>query len=127
MDNRIISVQSHGRKAFDLAFELLFENQKATHYFEHPQKGLVFLWAQDLRIDLPVSIKLPTPLTWQGAAELAWTWLMNQPDNKYQDDLDDYDVSNIKAFKVYNEDWGYVADSRYGILGVVPVWGWLGK
>lgn len=126
MDNRHISVQSEGRKAFDLAFQLLFDNapgSKATHYFEDPKKGLVLLWHED---EGKKSIKLPSPLSWKGAADLAWEWLSNQKEDNYHDFLD-HDGSNGQGFKVYNEDWGHVAGSHYAILGVYPVWAWYGK
>ena len=126
MDNRHISVQSTGRKAFDLAFQLLFEGSPggaALHYFEDPKKGLVFLWSYD---EQRKSIPFPTPLGWKEAADLAWTWLLNQPKEKYQEVLD-HDGSNGKGFRVYNEDWGHVAGSHYAICGVLPVWAWYGK
>ncbi len=126
MDNRHISVQSQGRKAFELAFQLLFDNApggKATHYFEDDKKGLVLLWHEDSNKN---SIKLPSPLSWKGAADLAWEWLANQPEDKYQQYLD-HDGSNGEGFKVYNEDWGHVAGSSYAILGVIPIWAWYGK
>jgi hypothetical protein len=126
MDNRHISVQSEGRSAFDLAFQLLFEGapgHKATHYFEDPQKGLVFLWHND---EAKKAIPLLTPLEWKGAADLAWTWLSNQPKEKYQEYLD-HDGSNGKGFRVYNESWGHVAGSHYAICGVIPIWAWYGK
>jgi hypothetical protein len=128
MDNRVISIQSNGRKAFDLAFQLLFEDgclthMRATHYFEHPTNGLVLLWYEDKDHN---AIKLPVPLSWKESADLAWTWLQKQPKEKYQEYLD-HDGDNIKAFKVYNETWTHVAGSHYGILGVIPIWGWIGK
>jgi hypothetical protein len=126
MDNRHISVQSQGREAFNLAFQLLFDNaagKKATHYFEDPDKGLVLLWFEDKSRN---SIPLLTPLSWKEAADLAWSWLSNQPTEKYREYLD-HDGSNGKGFRVYNEDWGHVAGSHYGILAVLPVWAWYGK
>lgn len=42
MDNREISIKSKGRSAFDLAFQLMFDNAaggKATHYQEVHGKG----------------------------------------------------------------------------------------
>lgn len=156
MDNRIISIQSEGRAAFDLAVQLLFDNcpgKKATHYYEHPTAGFILLWHEDtfesavkgesaktkdgfpgvhladckcsycLRV--PAN-KLPYPMAWKEAADLAWGWLLNQPKEKYQEYLD-HDGSNGKGFRVYNEDWGHVAKSHYAFLGVLPVWAWYGK
>lgn len=133
MDNRHISVQSEGRAAFDLAFQLLFDNcpgKKASHYYEHADKGFLLLWHEDsFSTAAPYKVeasKLPYPMGWKEAADLAWGWLLNQPKEKYEDDLD-HDGSNGKGFLVYNEDWGHVAKSHYAFLGVKPVWAWYGK
>lgn len=126
MDNRHISVQSEGRVAFDLAFQLLFDNapgRKATHYFEHPENGFLLFWNEDVALK---GNKLPYPMAWKEAADLAWGWLQNQPTEKYKEYLD-HDGSNGKGFLVYNEYWGHVAGSRYAFLGVKPVWAWYGK
>ncbi len=156
MDNRIISVQSEGRAAFDLAIQLLFDNcpgKKATHYFEHSTAGLILLWNEDkfastLKGEEPQTkegfpeshlatcrcssciripaTKLPFPMDWKASSDLAWGWLGNQPKEKYEDYID-HDGSNGKGFLVYNEDWGHVAKSHYAFLGVKPVWAWYGK
>lgn len=126
MDNRHISIQSEGRVAFDLAFQLLFDNapgRKATHYLEHPEKGFLMFWSEDVAFK---GSKLPYPMAWKEASDLAWGWLQNQPIEKYQEYLD-HDGSNGKGFLVYNEDWEHVAGSRYALLGVKPVWAWYGK
>lgn len=136
MDNRHISVQSEGRVAFDLAFQLLFDNcpgKKATHYFEHPNSGFLLLWHEDnfhlgttSEPNKQPANKLPYPMGWKEAADLAWGWLLNQPKEKYEQYLD-HDGSNGKGFLIYNEDWGHVAGSHYAFLGVKPVWAWYGK
>lgn len=120
MDNRLISVQSEGREAFDLAFQLLFEDEKATHYLEHPEKGLIFLWHPEKD-----SIKLPYAMYWRAAADLAWGWLQERGDEEYRE-FCDHDGSDGHGFRVYNESWNSVVSS-YGILAVLPVWAWYGK
>lgn len=132
MDNRIISVQSEGREAFDLAFQLLFDNApggKASHYIEVPEKGLLLLWHEDnfnVNGNKTLAVKLPFPMKWKESADMAWGWLTDQPKEKYEQYLD-HDGSNGKGFLVYNEYWGHVAGSHYGILGLKPVWAWYGK
>jgi hypothetical protein len=124
MDNRIISVQSEGRKAFDLAFQLLFDNapgDTVTHYIDHPKAGLILLWSSESN-----AIKLPVPLKWKEAADLAWAWLGSKTDKEYTEYCD-HDGSNGHGFRVYCEDWGHVGGYHYGVLGVVPVWAWYGK
>lgn len=124
MDNRHISIQSKGREAFDLAFQLLFDNapgKRATHYIDHPEKGLCFLWLEGNS-----GIKLVTPMGWKESADIAWCWLINQPEEKYDEYLD-HDGSNSKGFRVYNESWGKIGGVAYAFLAVKPVWAWHGK
>lgn len=139
MDNRIISIQSEGREAFNLAIQLMFDNApggKATHCFEHPDKGLIFLWNEEtfnLQAEgaLPPSkcekaYKLPFGMGWKAAADLAWGWLQERKDDDYRDWCD-HDGSDGHGFKVYNEDWGHIAGSSYAIFAVLPIWAWYGK
>lgn len=139
MDNRVISIQSQGRKAFDLAIQLMFDNApggKATHYFEHPIAGFILLWHEDSfylkdhgngqHSDKQKANKLPYGMDWKASADLAWNWLQEQSDDKYKDFID-HDGDNDKGFRIYNEAWGHVADSHYGILAVYPIWAWYGK
>lgn len=126
MDNRLITIKSEGRKAFDLAFDLFFLSNlmpiKATHYVEDSQKGLIFFsYWDDSNL-----IKLPVPLDAKQSAELAWAWLQAQPDSAYDDYLD-HDGSNHKGFKVYNEEWNRIGGYRSSILAVKPIWAWYGK
>ena len=131
MDNKQFLIKSKGEKAFHLAMKLAFTSeydkidepkQRATHYFEHKEKGLVFLDSEDKSVN---SVKLPVALDWQSAASLAWTWLAAQPTESF-DDWIDHDGSMGHGFKVYNEDWGYVI-SRNAIIAVKPIWAWYGK
>lgn len=130
MDNKKISIQHVTRTAFDLAFNLFFisthndngGNQKATHYIDHAEKGLILLWAEDT---YNKSTPLLTPLDWQNSANLAWTWLKNQRQEKYPP-YPDIDGSVREGYKVYNEDWGHVV-SHYAILAVKPSWALYGK
>lgn len=134
MDNRVIDIRSEGRRALDLAFELMWDNApggKATHYFDHPLMGLIFLWNEDSFVveGNPYKVtanKLPYAMDWKAAADLAWGWLGEQPNEKYGDFLD-HDGSNGRGFRVYNESWTHVAGSHYGILAVLPMWAWYGK
>jgi hypothetical protein len=136
MDNRQISIQSEGRRAFDLAIQLMFDGccDKATHYFEHPTKGFILLWHEDkFLFEQPTKIteilsanKLPYAMDEKAAADLAWGWLSERKDSEYQEWCD-HDGSDGHGFRIYNEAWGHVAGSHYGILGVIPVWAWYGK
>lgn len=132
MDNRKISIQSCGRKDFDLSFELVFNGapgRRATHYLDHPEKGFVLLWSEaNLSVcgQVKPALALPFKMAWKECADMAWGWLSEQPEERYEDYLD-HDGSNGKGFRIYNEDWAGVAGSNYGILAVQPIWTWYGK
>lgn len=124
MDNREISIKSKGRTAFDLAFQLMFDNAaggKATHYQELPGKGLVFFWSESSKAS-----KLPYKMDWKAASDLAWGWLSEQPDSAYEGKID-FDGSLGKGSHVYNEAWGRIEGTSYGFLAVKPMWAWFGK
>lgn len=129
MDNRVISIKSEGRKDFDLAFQLLLNEGRATHYCEHKDKGLILLWHETERLELDgfKIMKLPFKMDWKAAANMVWGWLQEQSADTYQDYIDDYDVDMHKGFVIYNEEWGHVAGSAYAILAVLPMWAWYGK
>lgn len=131
MDNRVISIKSHGRKDFDLSFELMFESatRRATHYYDHIVKGFVLLWHEDNLMDrgsTKPALALPFKMAWKECSDMAWGWLQEQPKERYTDYID-HDGSDGKGFHIYNEDWGHVAGSHYGILAVQPIWAWYGK
>ena len=126
MDNRLIIIQNEGREAFDLAFQLFFTDKfkypkpkTVTHYVDDPKKGLIFY-----EYSAPANAsKLPVPLGFKQAADLAWTWLEAKDDKDYREYLD-HDGSDGHGFKVYNEAWNKVDG---GLLAVLPVWAWYGK
>jgi hypothetical protein len=117
----------------------MFDNTpsgKATYYFEHPTKGLILLWHEDVfnlqeqgvlpEYACEKSSKLPYAMDWKASADLAWGWLSERKENEYQEWCD-HDGSDGYGFRVYNEAWGKVAGSDYGILGLIPIWAWYGK
>ena len=142
MDNKRINIASEGRKAFDLAFQLAFEGcpgRKATHYLEHPTKGFLLFWHEDVFTDNEVNVangnvtyvrtvahKLPFAMDWKAASDLTWGWLSERKDDEYQDWCD-HDGSDGHGFKIYNEAWGRIAGSAYAFMGVIPIWAWYGK
>jgi hypothetical protein len=124
MDNRNISIQSEGREAFDLSFQLLFDcapGKKATHYKEDIKKGLIFFWHEE-----PGATKLLIPMGWKDCSNLAWSWLNSLSDDRYGEYLD-HDGSNGKGFRVYNENWSRINDYQYSFMAVLPIWAWYGK
>lgn len=143
MDNRHISIQTRGKKALELAMQLLFDNApggKARRYCEHPTYGFVLFWGgeekdlygyedwrkpEEEKTSAPI-VKLPFEMDCQAATEMVWSWLQQQPDDKYRDYCD-HDGSNSHGFKIYNEYWGHIGSSHYAILAVLPIWAWHGK
>lgn len=125
MDNGIIDIRAKTRKEFNLSFELIFTNKKATDYLDHKDYGLIFFWYKD-KINGQETVKLPFNMDATHAADMAWGWLENQPDEKFKEYID-MDGSLIRAFRIFNENWTHVAGSHYGICAVQPIWGWFGK
>jgi len=125
MDNKKILIQSEGREAFDLAFQLsLIDSwgaRKITHYLDDPDKGLVLFY-----IESKGAIKLPAPLAWKGAADLAWAWLQSQDKSKYLEYCD-HDGSNGHGFRIYNDNWNRVGNYWHSVIAVQPIWAWYGK
>jgi hypothetical protein len=124
VDNRKIEVQSRGREAFDLAMKIIFDSApggKADAYRIDPDRGLVLYWSKQ-----PEAIALPCPMDWKAAADMAWTWLASRTDDQIHG-WADHDGSNVRAWRVYNEDWGHVGSSHYAFVAIQACWGWIGK
>lgn len=124
MDNRIISVRSEGRKAFELAFQLFWDNcpgKKVSHFRHDATFGMILYWHETSGTQ-----KLPYDMDLTAACDMAWGWLTSQPKDAYGDALD-HDGSNGKGFHMFNEAWGHVDGSSYAVLAVKPIWAWYGK
>lgn len=146
MDNRQIDITSEGSKALTLVLTLLWDNcpgRKATHYkvakyeykadyygnptdrhyektveSEEGKQTLILLWHAENG-----ALPLPYPLDLDDAIKFVEGWLKNAD---YKDEPD-HDGDNGKGWRVFNEQWGYVAGHNYAILGVQPVWAMYGK
>lgn len=138
-DNSQVIVSGYGgRRAFDLAMELLFADQTASHYqvkiidrsssafldkkvtplFEDQHPCMIFYWYADKG-----TTPLPYKMTFKECADLAWGWLQQQD---YKDEPD-HDGSNSRGWAVFNESWGHVDNSHYAVGAVSPQWIWIGK
>lgn len=103
----------------------------ATHYFIHKDFGLVLLWNEDsVSLSDAVVVKPLPPMSVDDFV-MGWIKQTKPEDFSTQDGwdkkYDDSDVSNRKGFRMYNEDWGHVAGSFYGIVAIKPVYMWSGK
>lgn len=150
MDNRTIDVTSEGCEGLELALRLIWPSApggKATHfkrmrlkrrtqYFPKPNSEeigshytqsieaedgtptLVLLWHEENGAS-----ELPYPMTLEDVVPFVEGWLKaanygTQPD---------HDGDNGKGWRVFTEGWGHVADHRYAIVGIQPVWAMYGK
>jgi hypothetical protein len=120
MNNREIKVQAAGRKSFDLAMQLIFEDtpgKTATHFKFDPELGMVFHWHEEKG-----TIPLPFAMGCNLVADLAWGWLESiippgEPTG--------FDGSYDKGFEVTNRGCG--DGWSFSFLAVKPVWAYYGK
>lgn len=126
-DNMRVDVSAEGRADFNTAFHLLFDlarKGKAVAWNVIPGKGLVLYWVLPERAPVPAGVAaLPFPMGPSAAVEFAWHWL-EQADYGPQPD---HDGDNTKGWRVYNEEWGHVADDYRAFMAVAPVWMMHGK
>ena len=144
MDNKKFNIICEGHDALDLALKMIWGSipgGKATHYkvmklktetkyypnhhttrnIESPDgvDTLILLWNGDKD-----AIKLPFPLKLENVTDFVIGWLENEADYGKEPD---HDGDNGKGWRVFNEDWGHVADYTYSIIGIQPEWAMYGK
>ncbi len=66
-----------------------------------------------------------------------WEWLQTTKEefelDKWEDNIEDSDVSTSKGFRVYTEDWGHICDdsgmtiNHYTKFALKPIYTWYGK
>ena len=121
MDNFKIDIVADGTENLGRALLLAFcycPGKKATHFIHDREKGLIFLWHKE-----GDALPLPAGLTSQEATIIASKWLEETDYPK----APDHDGDNEKAWRVYNEAWGHVAQYHYAICAFKPVWAVFGK
>ncbi len=119
IDNFHIDVTALEREDFSLAVRLAFSQNKSTVGWRVlPTHGLVLFWVKTEGINL-----FPASLDAEGAADMAWRWLKEADYGPEPD----HDGSNSRGWRIYNEDWGHVADSYQAICAVQPEWVMHGK
>lgn len=130
MDNFKLDITCRGKEAFQKAMALAFHNHtKAEAIRVDPKKGLIFYWhAEAGREALSAGYtKLIFKHDANAATDLAWNWLLNVPDEEYQEYLD-LDGSLTKGWRVYNQQWGKIeGEGDYSFVAIQPVWAWMGK
>ncbi len=116
MDNFELSVTTRGRDALGQCFDLAFFREQARSWYLDPSLGFVLLWKEDSKGTHP----LPTSLSADGAADLAWNWLA-QTEYPERPSLDG---SSVKGFNVYANK-SILGEGS--ILAVKPVWALIHK
>lgn len=138
MDNRVFDINGSNKEDFCLAMKLAFrqchgygQEAKADYWSFDKKYGFIYHWyASDLEQKNGVH-KLPTELTSEAAAELAWTWL--QSDEAKTVELSSWhrnakhDGSNSLGWRIYVEGWGHVGDHRGTVVAISPSYMWHGK
>lgn len=149
MDNRQIDVTSEGAAALAAAVGIVWPNAhggKVTHfkivnvknvtdYYKdatgevtgHSTESmpaadgtptLILAWYADDGFQA-----LPYPHDRDAAIQLITGWLKTVD----YGEAPDHDGSNGKGWRIFNDSWGHVAGSHYGVLGVQPAWAMYGK
>lgn len=146
MDNRQFDITSEGEKALAMAIRIAWDNApggKAVHYkvvkvksdtrywgeptshhstnSKEDKEGiptLILFWSDDKD-----TIPLPYPLEVEEAIPFINGWLKKAEFGQEPD----HDGDNGKGWRVFSDDWGYVAGNRCAILGIQPTWAMYGK
>ena len=118
-DNIVLKISGEELPRLKIAMNLSSQ-QKAKGYAVHPDKGIVFFWA-----DHKDMIPFPTPLDMDRCAEIAYAWLIEEADYGRQPD---HDGDNERGWLLYCDGWGHI--DLYGwkaFVAVKPMWLMFGK
>lgn len=122
MDNYRFNVTCEGeerfRRALSLALE--FQGSRVTHYAITP-KGLGFFWHEP-GVGIPAQ-SLPFPMDRTALVDFAANWLKTAP----YGERPDIDGDSGRGWTIYNESWGHVWGSFYGVIAIKPTWALYGK
>ena len=136
MDNFHIDVTARSRQDFDRAIDIALgggggekwpRNRTATHFVITPKYGMVLFGYEPTgytHMDNVAIQPMPYPMSGDGLKSFVWGWLESAEINER---ALDHDGSNVRAYRVYNEDWGKVGSIPGTFVAVKPTWGWLGK
>ena len=128
MDNFQLDIRSRTKTHFDEALQMAFDaapGRKATHYKITKKHGFILYWSGD---DIKGLTAFPYEMSCKDAIPFIWGWLQKVNYDDYEKPYDDGgDVENVKAFRIFNEDWGHVDNESYAFVAVKPAWAWLGK
>lgn len=126
MDNRRLDITSQGEAALAHAMALAWDNaagSKTSHYrISKDSPTFVLYWSKPE--EHQSALALPYPLKLDEAVALVAGWLRETMPSGPEPD---HDGDNGKGWRVFNEAWGHVNGSQYGICAIQPVWAMYGK
>ena len=124
-DNFNITIRSSGKKHFDMAFEISFDNApggKAKYYTIHKEHGFILFWSKPE--DNQNGQLLPYEMDMESAKDFVWNWLKGA---EYPE-TPDHDGDNSKGFLITTGDfWGHINNSFYSIVAINPYYMMHGK
>ena len=145
MDNFGLDVLAEGPdtlgEIIKIAFRHNASSDHATHWAEIalPFKGVEFMgdesttrptlvlyWRDpgDKRLE---SHPFPSRITPEEAQVFVNSWLRGLGEQHRLPQEPDHDGSNGKAYRVFVEGWGHVAENSYAICAIQPTWAMHGK
>lgn len=132
MDNKIFNVNGGSIEMLQKALELSFlqdgENTVAKAWRFIPEKGFVLYWHKNA---VDAIQAFPCELSAEAVTPMVWEWLKGEQAKsmkfEHWDADADHDGSNSRGWRVYVEDWGYVANDTAVICAIRPVYLWHGK
>jgi len=150
MDNHIVDIRSVGRESFDHALALFIgkhmgaskavshtciiaPGEPVTDTYRksqvvHPKAPtFVLFWSKPTSWDFGEVNKLPYAMGRERVGDLVWDWLDARPREEYAEGIDMDGSLGMGAFRMWNEDWGHVGNSPYGICAIRPTFAWYGK
>lgn len=132
MDNLKFDVQGRAHTEFVKAMNLLFDlknEHKTNRYIV--KKGTMYLFNVHNPSDKDKDGLLPFPykMSKDGLIEFVWGWLnsLEKSERCSESDLDDSDVWQYPAWRVYIEAWGHVMERSDGLVAIEASWAWVGK
>ncbi len=143
MNNFKLDVVSLEKFDFQHALEIALNNspgKKATHYAvidykakvnewmnkEAPRKTLLLFWTGDEYFK-PTPSAFPAKMGCEALIPFVENWLKEVWKDNPPGQEPDQDGDNYKGWRIFNEEWGHLAESHYAFVGIQPVWAMFGK
>lgn len=141
MDNFRLDVVSEGKDAFSDAIDIALEQHRAASHFvviDYPcvvnelikadgkRKTLILFWSEDDSFE-PKPSAFPSDMKGAPLETFVWNWLEDMWEKKEHGPQPNHDGHNENGWRIFNEYWGHLAGSQYGIIAIQPIWATYGK